>query len=165
MDADSVIATNLRDWPVNHTAIVSCESNPWQSLVPTCTRIWASLYRTFPTTLAVSDGYVWILIFPKPGHPIVQEAMEMATQLILEWNDTLLPEFSMYERAVCLTGPGVFSVAVERRSTSQFVLDGIDYKHKALFKVEQHDELNREVKRYDSYGNDQPLKIHDAPFS
>jgi mannosyltransferase OCH1-like enzyme len=168
VDADSAITKNLRDWPVNRTAILSCESNPWSLHVPNCTRIWATVNRTFPSTLAISNDRClvqWMLIFPEPGHPVLQEVIELATQLILEWNDTLSPYFSVKDRAVCLTGPAVFSVAVERHAaTSQFVLDGVDYEHKALFKMEQSQGLDEENKRYDSYVNNQPLKVNSTEW-
>jgi hypothetical protein len=56
-----------------------------------------------------------MLVFPKPDHPILREAIHLVTKLVISWDDAIYlnATINAHEKAVCLTGPVPFSVAID----------------------------------------------------
>mmetsp|Transcript_26720 Transcript_26720/g.41104 ORF Transcript_26720/g.41104 Transcript_26720/m.41104 type:complete len:374 (-) Transcript_26720:363-1484(-) len=130
MDLDAGLLKPLESWIVDDNAILSFEKTTWQ---PSCSKsgtkkchcsgIWDTLgVEAFPKTLLAPDGIQrpiaqYAMVFPQPYHPILKETLLYMLLLFNRWDEDnifLHSNFEMQSKILCITGPGMWTVAISR---------------------------------------------------
>jgi hypothetical protein len=192
IDADSGLNRPLRELLAANqisqenettTALLSLQGNTWGSNQG-CKPAWSKANLTFPE-FSVRLSYPgadpnqtygvvqWMMVFLRPRHPILLEAIRLVTEMVTLWrdDDEEMNQWTAHQKVVCTTGPVSFITAVHNVLMSENVGGDLtrlnvkfhamrDYGPYASFKVGGDEQAMHQAKpRYVSLGNDVPLKI------
>jgi hypothetical protein len=165
LDLDARLVRPLHQW-VGAQPILSTEGNDWGKFRGYCEKIWGKENTPERMVGGGNKAFLqWAMVFPTPGHVILNETIRLMTELILDWrdDDTTL-RWSSFDKVICLTGPGVYSRAVYNtwnRSMQEgaAVVMGVDYQGRAKFSVSSVDRaMSRVATNYAHLSSTVPIK-------
>ena len=135
IDLDSNIARPLSEWVRDDdAAIISQENKPWTRCQAQFAGVYSHKRELGPMLIGEQKSWLqWMLLF-EPGHPILAEAMRLATKNVLEWGNG--GGGHLTDVVVVMTGPLMWSAAINntRALADQFRILGVDFAGNAAFK-------------------------------
>ena len=169
LDADSGVNLNIsfKTW-IHKNVVLSQEGHRWEKMKSSCRTVWRASNEIFPERVVTPNSILqWAMVFPLPRHPILKEAMELATRLISAWEDKTDNHWSTHNRIVCLSGPALLSVATNRAYEEagqdwdklMVSMEGVDFNGKLLYKTPQSGELYKKSQHYNNIGSGTPIKV------